>query len=701
MPAGNWLQANAQQDQHLTLVGQVEFQAAAGDGEKAKPRTFSMVAYRGGLLRVAGYYRPVVVDMQGLSAAQGMKAYVDHDTTRRVGHIERHQVSGAVLTVHGVISSTSEAAREVTADADNGYPWQASIGGNVLSLEDVPTGATITVNGQQFTGPIFVARSFRLREVSFVGNGADDQTSASIAAGAAQEITIMNFSEWLKKHGWVEESLTPEQRADLQIAYDAEQAAAANQGGETTTASAATGQPAGGQTPLQASANQQPSQQDRDAAVVAAERQRVADIEAACSALPMSDAVNTLRASAMSGQVTLPDLRARLLDIVRQGRPKAPAVGSSVGPATPQVLSAVMAMQAGGMNDQQLQAAYGEQILTQAQRHRRLSLNSIIRSCVESEGHHLSAMASEQELVAAGFSTVSLPGVLSDSANKTLLSAYNAVPSVAVRVAKKLTANDFKTHTGYRISGDWKLQALGPDGELKHASFSEKGYPFRVATKGRFWGLTREMIRNDDMGAFLDFFNGFGRGYALTREEDFWMMVLANADDFFSSGNKNYISGANTLLSIGGLDLLSTTLRKQTDANGNALMLSGWGLVVPPELEPTADSIYKSLVVNTGGGSSASKVENANRYAGKFEPMCVPHLSTAAYTGNSALAYYLFANPADVPAFGIAYLDGVETPVMEEVTPLPQFLGQCWRVYGDYGVCPLDPRGVAKSKGGA
>src|SRR5690606_35978478 len=53
-------------------------------------------------------------------------------------------------------------------------------------------GKTVTVNGREFAGPVNVARRSNLSEVSFVGNGADDQTSASIAAGAAKEMTHMD-----------------------------------------------------------------------------------------------------------------------------------------------------------------------------------------------------------------------------------------------------------------------------------------------------------------------------------------------------------------------------------------------------------------------------------------------------------------------------------------------------------------------------
>jgi hypothetical protein len=110
-----------------------------------------------------------------------------------VGHIDGLQTENGALRVSGVISSTSQSAREVVADADNGYPWQASIGASVADVEFVREGQSVNVNGREVTGPVNVARKSALVEVSFVGSGADDQTSAAIAAArAAKEKSTMD-----------------------------------------------------------------------------------------------------------------------------------------------------------------------------------------------------------------------------------------------------------------------------------------------------------------------------------------------------------------------------------------------------------------------------------------------------------------------------------------------------------------------------
>jgi len=57
----------AKPPERLELTAQMEITAAdAGDGKAPLPR-FSMVAYTGGLMRIAGWRYPMVVDLAGLS----------------------------------------------------------------------------------------------------------------------------------------------------------------------------------------------------------------------------------------------------------------------------------------------------------------------------------------------------------------------------------------------------------------------------------------------------------------------------------------------------------------------------------------------------------------------------------------------------------------------------------------------------------
>ena len=163
-------------------------EAAAGpDGQPTLPR-FAMVAYTGGLMRLRDWRYPVVVDLAGLSIPSPNRPIrLGHDASQGVGHTDSIVIESGRLLANGVVSRATLAAREVVASSRNGFPWQASIGAGVEEAEFVRENQKITVNGQEFTGPLSVVRRAVLGEISFVDLGADGQTSAQVAANATEE----------------------------------------------------------------------------------------------------------------------------------------------------------------------------------------------------------------------------------------------------------------------------------------------------------------------------------------------------------------------------------------------------------------------------------------------------------------------------------------------------------------------------------
>lgn len=112
---------------------------------------------------------------------------------------------------------------------------------------------------------------------------------------------------------------------------------------------------------------------------------------------------------------------------------------------------------------------------------------------------------------AGGFSTISLAGILSNVASKTMLSAYRAVPSTVGQFCSTTDVNDFKQVTRYRMRASGVFAKVGQDGELRHATMEELDYKNQVETYGRLVALTRQMIINDDLGAFLQIPRAIGR----------------------------------------------------------------------------------------------------------------------------------------------------------------------------------------------
>jgi hypothetical protein len=89
----------------------------------------------------------------------------------------------------------------------------------------------------------------------------------------------------------------------------------------------------------------------------------------------------------------------------------------------------------------------------------------------------------------------------------------------------------------------------------------------------------------------------------------------------------------------------------------------------------------------------------SNPHQGKFRVEVSRYLSNSQYTGNSAKAWYLLAEPTDLPAIEVAFLNGLGAPTIETADADFNVLGVQMRGYHDFGVALQDPRGGLKSKG--
>jgi len=76
-------------------------------------------------------------------------------------------------------------------------------------------------------------------------------------------------------------------------------------------------------------------------------------------------------------------------------------------------------------------------------------------------------------------------------------------------------------------------------------------------------------------------------------------------------------------------------------------------------------------------------------------------LSNSHYTGNSSKAWYLLADPGDLPVIEVAVLNGQESPTIETAEADFSVLGIQMRGYHDFGVALQDARGGVKAKGEA
>jgi len=124
-------------------------------------------------------------------------------------------------------------------------------------------------------------------------------------------------------------------------------------------------------------------------------------------------------------------------------------------------------------------------------------------------------------------------------------------------------------------------------------------------------------------------------------------------------------------------------------------------LLVSVEIETEAELLMGSAQLMIDPQGSPTKIPVDNPHRNKYRIVSPPHLSDSFYSGSSAKAWYLFANPQVLAAFEIVFLNARRTPIIERVEAPPDTLGMGFRGYIDVGVKEQDFRAAVKVKGEA
>ncbi|MCG3181851.1 MAG: hypothetical protein BIFFINMI_04286 [Phycisphaerae bacterium] len=684
--------------------GCLTIEAAAETSADGKPRLprFSMVAYTGGPMRVSGWRYPVIIDLAGLAIpSQSRPIRFGHDAAAGVGHTDAIRVAEGRLVATGLVSRDTAAAREVVASAKNGFPWQASVGANVDQFEFVKDGQSVIVNGRNFSGPVNVVRRATLGEISFVDLGADGNTSASVAAGA-KESKVMDGKDTTTTQ---QDTSTSQADAKTEgkdapaapVAKVEAQAAGGKAEGPVTVGKEAGG--ADAPPPAVEAAAQAPDPVADMRAHAAAEQTRIAAVRKVCGE---DHAEICARAIGEGWDVTKTEL-----EVLRADRPKAPAAHIPDNAMTGTLLEAAC-MLTGGVRGEDVGTAYGEKALDAADKRFRggIGLQELLLEAAWANGYDGRNFRDSRAVLRfafgqnlhAGFSTVDIGGILSNVANKFLLEGFFSVERVWRNICAVRNVQDFKTVTSYRLIGKDQYEIVAPGGELKHGTLGNESYSNKADTYGLKLDIDRRDIINDDLGAITTVPRKLGRGSGLKINDVFWSIFLNNAA-FFTAGNRNYVTGADTVLSIDGLTRAEVAFLDQTDADGKPIGVMPAILLAPTALSAMGTMLYKSLEIRDT--TASTKYPVANPHQGKFRVEVSRYLSNAQYTGNSAKAWYLLADPTDLPVIEVAFLNGQESPTIETAEADFNVLGIQMRGYHDFGCALQETRAAVKAKGEA
>ena len=196
------------------------------------------------------------------------------------------------------------------------------------------------------------------------------------------------------------------------------------------------------------------------------------------------------------------------------------------------------------------------------------------------------------------------------------------------------------------------LEKVNEAGEFKRGTFTEGKESYKLATYGKIFGITRQALVNDDLGAFADIPAQLARTAGAFEADTLAAVVAANpllADGkaVFHADHGNLLTAAT--LDAAALGIARKAMRAQVGLAGELISVTPRFLVVGPDQETAGEQVLASI--------AAAKVADVNPFSGKLELVVEPRL-----TGKG---WFLAATPGEVDGLEFCYLEGEEGPQIE------------------------------------
>ncbi len=281
--------------------------------------------------------------------------------------------------------------------------------------------------------------------------------------------------------------------------------------------------------------------------------------------------------------------------------------------------------------------------------------------------------------------TSDFPIILGDTVGRVLRNSYQAAPAGVRLLGRQTSAQDFRSVNKIMLGEAPLLEKLNEHGEIKAGTMAEAREAYKVETWARKIGITRQVLVNDDLGAFADLARRMGQAAAETEARILVDLLESNSGNgpklsdnktlfHADHGNK---AGSGAVISDGTLSAARLALRTQKGIEDRTIRVTPSYLLVPPALETEAEKWLATL--------SPAKAADVNPFSGSLTLVVEPRLS-------SANRWYVTAAPGEIDGLEYAYLSGSEGPQVESRSGW-DVDGVEIRVILDFGAGFIDHRG--------
>ena len=265
--------------------------------------------------------------------------------------------------------------------------------------------------------------------------------------------------------------------------------------------------------------------------------------------------------------------------------------------------------------------------------------------------------------------TGSFQNILFDGLNNTLRAAYEEAPYTwSSWVRQRQSVEDFKDIHATQLSEFQNLEVVPEGKEYPEKKLSDRRKTYNIDKFGANFSVTWETIINDNLDALSRIPSMQGVAARRTQEQLVYDTFLSNPmmPDGVVLFSASHVSGRNITSTTPAapsettLDEGFELMAKQKGLNGSVLNLVPSVLLVPQRYAATALRITNSLsFAQTNGNEGISSLYGVNG----VRPLQV--VATALLDNNNATNWYLIASSSVVDTAEIVFLQGEESPVLE------------------------------------
>lgn len=309
----------------------------------------------------------------------------------------------------------------------------------------------------------------------------------------------------------------------------------------------------------------------------------------------------------------------------------------------------------------------------QGNQYRGWPLVDVAREILTLSGHDVRGKSSEQIAKmaigmraispgTAAYDTTDFPGLTENIGYKAALDGFDNADRTWDRWCGVGSTPDFKQFSIPRLSQTSQLPVVAENAAYQNLTRVDEREYGTAVKKGGLISFSWESVVNNDVNSFADQMQSSGEAAQATLDTDAWTVlttgqiagasgpVMRDTNQLFSAAHSNVITDA---LSLAGINAMRVLMGRQVDDNSEAIAPRLTYVMVPLELEDTANDLAGSEFLVDAGGAA----QRANTVRNSFEVVPTHQLSDITdWFGASRKGQHV----------NVYFLNGQQSPTLEQ-----------------------------------